>query len=57
MDNHAFELIKEKLDDLSKDVKDIRKDLDTYKGFFGGVLFVFTSLWTIVTYWFNKPEA
>ena len=55
MDNQAFELIRDKLDELGKiasknteAIDEIKKDLRHYKGFIGGVLFVFTALWSIV---------
>ena len=44
MDHQAFELLKDSIDELRKDVKDIKSDLGHYKGFLGGIVFVFTLL-------------
>lgn len=60
MDNQAFQLLKSKLDELGTDIQSIRKDLDIvkgdlghYKGFLGGVVFVFTVAWSGVTYFLS----
>lgn len=57
MDNQAFQLLKEKLDELGADIRSIRKDVDSvkndlghYKGFLGGMAFVFSVAWSGITY-------
>ena len=59
MNNQAFELLKDAIDELKSDVRDIKKDLGHYKGFVGGVMFAFTALWSFMTYYFTrgKPDA
>lgn len=54
MDNQAFELLKDAIDDLKQDVKGIKKDLAHYKGFLGGVSFVFALAWSGVTYFISQ---
>lgn len=56
MDNQAFELLKDAIDELKVDVKDIKSDLGHYKGFIGGVMFCTTAIWTFLTYYFTKGK-
>lgn len=60
MDNQAFQLLKDKLEELCTDVKELRadvghvkQDLGHYKGFLGGITFVFTIAWTGITYFLS----
>jgi len=60
MDNQAFKLLTDKLDELGKSIKDVssdlsevKKDLGHYKGFLGGVTFVFTVAWSGITYFIS----
>ena len=64
MDHQAFELLKDKLDDIKSDISGLRgevnsvkDDLGHYKGFLGGVTFVFTVLWSGLTYFFTKGNT
>lgn len=64
MDNQAFELLKNKLDELKDDISDIKKDvasvqqdLGHYKGFLGGVSFVFALAWSGVTYFLTNIKG
>jgi len=64
MDNQAFELLKDKLDDIKSDITvlknevgHVKEDLGHYKGFLGGVTFVFTVLWSGLTYIFTKGDT
>ena len=57
MDNQAFELLKDSIDELRKDVKEIKTDLGHYKGFLGGVVFVFTIAWSGITYFISHVRG
>jgi hypothetical protein len=57
MDHQAFELLKDSIDELRKDVKDIKTDLGHYKGFLGGIVFVFTLMWTGITYFISHLKG
>ena len=57
MDHQAFELLKDSIDELRKDVKDIKSDLGHYKGFLGGVTFVLTVAWSGVTYFLSRLKS
>ena len=64
MDNQAFELLKTKLDELGADIKDMRGDLGKvkddlghYKGFLGGVSFVFAVAWAGITYFISSIKG
>lgn len=57
MDNQAFELLKDAIDDLKTDVKEIKKDLGHYKGFLGGVSFVFAVAWSGITYFLSNLKG
>jgi len=54
MDNQAFELLKSAIDELRQDVKEMKTDLGHYKGFLGGVSFVFALAWSGVTYFLTN---
>lgn len=64
MDNHAFELLLKKLDEHGTDLKEMRiditkvkDDLGHYKGFLGGVSFVFALAWSGVTYFLTNIKG
>lgn len=57
MNNQAFELLKDSIDELRKDVKEIKTDLGHYKGFLGGVVFVFTIAWSGITYFISHVKG
>lgn len=57
MDNQAFGLLKDSIDELRKDVKEIKTDLGHYKGFLGGVVFVFTLVWSGITYFLSQFKS
>lgn len=57
MDNQAFELLKSSIEELRADVKDIKNDLGHYKGFLGGITFVFSVIWAGVTYFFTNYKS
>jgi len=44
MDHQAFELLKDSIDELRKDVKEIKTDLGHYKGFL-----IFASIYSAFT--------
>lgn len=61
MDQKAFHLLNEKIDDIKESVNSVRKDLSVvkedirqYKGFVGGAAFVFSLVWAGVTYVFSQ---
>lgn len=61
MDNQAFKLLMDKLnehgdgiDEIKAGLSEVKSDLSHYKGFVGGVLFVFTAVWTGVTFFWDK---
>lgn len=57
MDNQAFELLKSSIDEIRADVKEIRTDLGHYKGFLGGISFVFAILWSGITYFISHLKS
>lgn len=57
MDNQAFQLLKDSIDELRNDVKEIKKDLGHYKGFLGGVTFVFSIAWSGITYFLSHLKS
>jgi hypothetical protein len=57
MDHQAFELLKSAIDDIKQDVKEIKTDLGHYKGFLGGVSFVFAVAWSGVTYFLTNLKG
>lgn len=57
MDNQAFELLKSAIDELRQDVKEMKTDLGHYKGFLGGVSFVFALAWSGVTYFLTNLKG
>ena len=64
MENQAFALImaklKEqdtKLDDLSDDMLEVKRSMSHYKGFVGGVLFVFATVWTAATFFWDRVKG
>ena len=61
MDNHFYDLLMKKLDDHGNDLKSMRDDLSEvksdlghYKGFLGGVTFVFSIAWAGITYFLSN---
>lgn len=47
-DREQFEKIDQKLDQLTRDVAELKSTVQQYKGFIGGVVFLATALWAIV---------
>lgn len=64
MDNQAFKLLTDAIDEIKDDVKAMRvdmagvkKDIGHYKGFIGGVVFVLSTVWMGVTYLFSSQKS
>ena len=64
MDNQAFKLLVATIDEIKDDVKLVRSDLESvkkdighYKGFIGGVVFVFGVVWSGITYFFSGLKS
>ncbi len=64
MDNQAFKLLISTIDEIKSDVKLVRGDLESvkkdighYKGFVGGVVFVFGIIWGGINYFFSGIKS
>lgn len=57
MDHESYRLLKEIIDEVRNDVKEIKQDLGHYKGFVSGILCVFTILWAGATFFWDKIKG
>ena len=64
MDRQAFKLLTDTMEELRRDIKAVRQDISAvktdlghYKGFLGGVTFVFGILWTGFTFFFKRGQS